>query len=112
MVGEAEKIYMTEELGALLEIWRQERVREDKMLAFSDGIDYPITNKALAEKFDLKPTRVGLLLHRRREARKLERMRAEIQQLRESNDFTAMAEKLWMELGWIADKLEQRRGIR
>jgi len=94
----------------LLAVWRLERIREDEMLAFSDGVDYPITNKALAEKFDLRPGRVGILLRQRREARKLERMQTEIKQLREVN-FTAMAEKLWMELEWIATKLEQRRGV-
>jgi len=94
----------------LLAVWRLERIREDEMLAFSDGVDYPITNKALAEKFDLRPGRVGILLRQRREARKLERMQTEIKQLREVN-FTTMAEKLWMELEWIATKLEQRRGV-
>ena len=94
----------------LLAVWRLERIREDEMLAFSDGVDYPITNKALAEKFDLRPGRVGILLRQRREARKLERMQTEIKQLREAN-FTTMAEKLWMELEWIATKLEQRRGV-
>jgi len=107
-VGETEEIHRMS--NYLLEVWRLERIREDKMLAFSDGIDYPITNKALAEKFDLRPVRVGLLLRQRREARKLERMQTEIKQLREVN-FTTMAEKLWMELEWIATKLEQRRGV-
>lgn len=83
------------------------------MLAFRDEVDYPITNKALSEKFDLKPTRVSLLIRRHKEASERERMHAEIKQLRENAaDFTTMAEKLWMELEWIANKLEQRRGIR
>jgi uncharacterized protein (UPF0335 family) len=89
------------------EIWRLERIREDEMLAFCDEVD-SITHKALAEKFDLKPARVGWLIRRRDASRRSERLHLEIKRLKE-NDFTTMAEKLWMELGWLATELEKRR---
>lgn len=94
------------------EIWRQERLREDKMLAFHDEVGDRMTKKALAAKFNLKPTRVGLLVRRRDEARERERMRVEIERLRlkaTANSFTAVAERLWMVLGWLATELEKRR---
>jgi hypothetical protein len=89
-------------------IWRKERLREDEMLAFHDEVGGRITKKALAEKFNLKPTRVGLLVRRRVEARERERMLVEIERL-EANTFTAIAERLWVELGWLATELEKRR---
>jgi hypothetical protein len=94
------------------EIWRQERLREDKMLAFHDQVGDRMTKKALAEKFNLKPTRVGLLVRRHDEARERGRMIAELERLRlkaTANTFTAIAERLWMELGWLATELEKRR---
>jgi hypothetical protein len=90
------------------EIWRQERLREDEMLAFCDEVGDRITKKALAEKFNLKPTRVGHLIRRRDDARERQRMRDEIERLK-ANTFTAIAERLWMELGWLAMELEKRR---
>jgi hypothetical protein len=97
------------------EIWRQERLRADQMLAFHDEVG-GLTKKALAAKFNLKPTRVGLLIRRRDDAREDERMRverermhAEIERLKAAAAFTAMAERLWMELGWLAMELEKRR---
>lgn len=98
------------------EIWRQERLREDAMLAFHDEVGDRITRKALADKFDLKPTRVTLLIRRRREERKLAQLFAKIEQLETSQQisaktstFTAIAERLWMDLGWLAMELEKRR---
>lgn len=90
------------------EIWSQERLREDEMLAFHDEVGGQITKKALAEKFDLKPTRVSLLVRRHVEARERERMLVEIEQLK-ADTFAAIAERLWMELGWLAAELEKRR---
>jgi hypothetical protein len=98
------------------EIWRQERLREDAMLAFHDEVGGRITKKALAAKFNLKPTRVGLLIRRREEARERARMLDEIERLKttahitaRATTFTAIAERLWMELGWLATELEKRR---
>jgi|HubBroStandDraft_6_1064221.scaffolds.fasta_scaffold94992_4 hypothetical protein len=97
------------------EIWRQERLREDEMLAFCDQVGGRITKKALAAKFNLKPTRVGLLIRRRDEARERARMLDEIERLKgerlkaRATTFTAIAERLWMELGWLATELEKRR---
>jgi hypothetical protein len=90
------------------QIWRLERLREDEMLAFHDQVGGQITKKALAEKFDLKPTRVGLLIRRRDEAREREHTRVEIERLK-ANGFTEIAEQLWMTLGWLAAELEKRR---
>lgn len=90
-----------------LEIWRQERLRENEMLDFRDSFNGHITNKALAEKFNLKPTRVGLLIRREARAREEARMFDEIERLK-ANTFTAMAEKLWIELEWLATELERR----
>jgi hypothetical protein len=90
------------------EIWRQERLREDGMLAFYDEVGGRITRKALAGKFSLRPGRVGLLVRRHDEDRERERMLVEIRRLR-ANDFASTAERLWMELGWLATELEKRR---
>jgi hypothetical protein len=90
------------------EIWRQERLREDEMLAFHDEVGGRITKKALAEKFNLTPTRVGLLVRRHVEALERARMLDEIERLK-ANTFTAIAERLWMDLGWLATELEKRR---
>jgi hypothetical protein len=90
------------------EIWRLERLREDQMLAFRDAVGGRITKKALAGKFDLKPTRVGNLVRRHVEAQERGRLFAEIEALK-ADSFTAMAERLWMELGWLAAELEKRR---
>jgi hypothetical protein len=89
------------------EIWRLERLREDQMLAFHDEVG-GLTKKALAEKFNLRPQRVGHLIRRRDEDRERQRMRDEIERLK-ANTFTAIAERLWMELGWLAMELEKRR---
>jgi len=78
------------------------------MLAFYDEIGGRITKKALAEKFNLKPTRVGLLVRRHVDAHERERMLDEIDRLKE-NTFTAIAERLWMDLGWLATEIEKRR---
>lgn len=91
------------------EIWRQERLREDEMLVFYDHHDSPITGKALAEIFNLTPARVNLLIRRRREARERERMANELEQLK-ADTFTAMAERLWMDLGWLVMALENTKG--
>jgi hypothetical protein len=90
------------------EYWRRERLREDEMLAFYDEVGGRITNKALAEKFDLKPVRVGVLIRRHVEFQHRERMAAEIKHLK-ARGFTEIAEELWMELGWLATELEKRR---
>ena len=99
------------------EIWRLERLREDQMLAFDDEIGGAITKKALAAKFGLKPTRVGLLIRRRAEARERAALLAKIERLEttahitaRASAFTAICERLWMELGWLATELEKRRG--
>jgi hypothetical protein len=99
-----------------LEIWRQERLREDAMLAFWDEVGGRITKKALAAKFNLTPTRVSLLVRRHVEAQERKRMLAEIERLKTSahinaraSTFTAIAERLWMDLGWLAMELEKRR---
>jgi hypothetical protein len=91
------------------EIWRLERLREDEMLAFHDEVGGRITRKALAAKFDLKPTRVSHLVRRHVEARERARMLDEIERLK-ANTFTAIAERLWLDLGWLATELEKRRG--
>jgi hypothetical protein len=98
------------------EYFRQERAREDAMLAFWDEVGGRITKKALAAKFNLKPTRVGLLIRRREEAREREALHAKIERLEEgahiaarAGTFTAIAERLWMTLGWLATELEKRR---
>ena len=101
------------------EIWRLERLREDEMLAFYDGVvagGGRITKKALAEKFNLTRTRTQHLIRRRVEAceRKRmfderERMHAEIERLKAAAAFTGIAERLWMTLGWLAMELEKRR---
>ena len=94
------------------EIWRQERLREDEMLAFHDAVGDRMTKKALAAKFNLKPTRVGLLIRRQDEARERARMIAELERLRlkaTARTFTAIAERLWMTLGWLATEIEERR---
>jgi hypothetical protein len=97
------------------EHWDQERLREEAMLAFHDEVGGKITRKALAEKFDLSPTRVCLLVRRHVEALELGRMHAELRQrnaeierLKASAAFTAVAERLWMDLGWLAMELESR----
>ena len=90
------------------EIWRLERLREDEMLAFHDEVGGQITKKALAEKFNLRRGRVGILIRRRVEAQERHRMFVEIEQLK-ANTFTAIAERLWMDLGWLATELEKRR---
>jgi len=94
------------------EIWRQERLREDDALAYYDEVGGQITGKALAQKFDLGVGRVNRLLRRRREGRerallfdKIERFEQE----RASNAFASVAERLWMDLGWLATELEKRR---
>jgi uncharacterized protein (UPF0335 family) len=99
----------------LREIWRQERLREDEMLAFYDQCKEPITRKALAEKFDLKATRVCLLVRRHVEYQERERlavervhMEAELEGLKGGAAFTRLAEGLWMTLGWLAQELEER----
>lgn len=92
------------------EIWHQERLRENEMLAFHDEVGGQITKKALAEKFNLKPTRVGLLVRHHVEAHERERMLVEIERLK-ADTFTAIAERLWMELGWLATELEKRRPV-
>jgi hypothetical protein len=96
------------------EIWRLERLREDAMLAFHNEVGDAITKKALAAKFNLKPTRVGLLIRRQVEARERARMLGEIARLKaalpsRNSTFTAIAERLWMELGWLAAEIEKRR---
>jgi hypothetical protein len=90
------------------EIWRLELLREDEMLAFYDEVGGQITRKALAEKFNLRPARVGLLIRRRVDDRERMRIHAEIERFREAADFTGLAEKLWMTLGWLATALEER----
>jgi hypothetical protein len=97
------------------EIWRLERQREDEMLAFYDQCEEPVTRKALAAKFDLKPTRVCLLVRRHVEAQERERlavervrMEAELEGLKGEGAFTRLAEDLWMTLGWLAQELEER----
>jgi hypothetical protein len=97
------------------EIWRLERLREDAMLAFWDEVGGRITKKALAEKFNLTPTRTQHLIRRREEARERARMLAEIERLKttahitaKASTFTAIAERLWMTLGWLATELEKR----
>jgi hypothetical protein len=89
------------------ETWRLERLREDEMLAFVDEVG-GLTQKALAAKFNLRPGRVSLLVRRHVEAQERERMLDEIKRLK-ANTFTAIAEKLWMDLGWLAMELEKRR---
>jgi hypothetical protein len=95
------------------EIWAEERLREDAMLAFHDEVGDRMTKKALAAKFNLKPTRVSLLIRRRVEARERESMLAKIERLEElrakSSTFTSIAERLWMDLGWLATEIEKRR---
>jgi len=86
------------------EIWRQERLREDEMLAFYDEAPWRLTKKELAKKFNLRPTRVSLLTRRRDERRHRERMAAALEMM----SFTATAERLWMDLGWLATELEKR----
>ena len=86
------------------EIWRQERLREDEMLAFYDEAPWRLTKKELAKKFNLRPTRVSLLTRRRDEQRHRERMAAALEMM----SFTATAERLWMDLGWLATELEKR----
>lgn len=90
-----------------VEIWRLERLREDEMLALYDEIGGAITKKALAAKFNLKPTRVGDLVRRHVEAAERQRMLVEIERLK-ADTFTAIAERLWMDLGWLAMELERR----
>jgi hypothetical protein len=90
------------------EFWRLERLREDAMLAFHDEVGGRIAKKALAERFGLKPTRVGFLVRRREEARERERMLVGIKRLK-ADTFILMAERLWMDLGWLATELEKRR---
>jgi hypothetical protein len=101
------------------EIWRLERLRVDEMLAFHDEVCGRITKKALAEKFNLRPGRVCLLIRRQNEARVRERLleerelrNAEIERLKAAATFTGLAERLWMTLGWLATALEERRGAR
>ena len=98
------------------EIWRLERLREDEMLAFHDEVGGKITGKALAEKFNLSPSRVCKRLRRRREeqergrmANERERLHAEIERLKASAAFTAIAERLWMDLEWLATELESSK---
>jgi len=74
------------------EIWRKERLREDKMLDFHDQVGDRMTKKALAAKFNLKPTRVSLLVRRHDEARERQRMLAEIEQLKAA--LQALVDKL------------------
>ena len=105
--------------GEWLEIWRQERLREDEMLAFYDKVvagGGRITKKALAEKFNLSRTRTQHLIRRHDEARERarmfderERMHAEIERLKAGATFTGIAERLWMTLGWLATELEKKR---
>jgi|HubBroStandDraft_6_1064221.scaffolds.fasta_scaffold199721_3 hypothetical protein len=97
------------------EIWRLERLREHAMLAFWDEVGGRITKKALAEKFNLTPTRVGLLVRQVEARRERGRMLDEIERLKTSahiparaSTFTAIAERLWMDLGWLATELEKR----
>jgi hypothetical protein len=94
------------------EIWRQERLREDAMLAFHDEIGGRMTKKALAAKFNLTPTRVSILVRRHVEALERGRMQAKIARLEENerlSAFAAIAERLWMDLGWLVMELEKRR---
>ena len=90
------------------EIWRREREREEEMLVFYDEVGGRITKKALAEKFNLKPTRVGLLVRRHVEACERGRMLVELERLR-GDTFTAMAERLCLDLEWLATELERRK---
>ena len=90
------------------EIWRRERLREDEMLDFWDEVGGEITGKALAEKFDLKVGRVNRLIRSRRESREREQLFVKIEQL-EQETFTSLAERLWMDLGWLATELERRK---
>ena len=63
-----------EKRGGMARDWRLERLREDEMLAFHDAVGGGITQKALAKKFNLKPSRVSLLVRRHIEAQQRERM--------------------------------------
>ena len=100
----------TEEIN---EHFRQQWLREDQMLAFHDQVGGQMTKKALAAKFNLKPTRVSLLIRRRDDARERASMLAKIERLEElrakSSTFTSIAERLWMDLGWLAMELERRK---
>jgi predicted HTH domain antitoxin len=48
------------------------------------------------------------LIRRRDEAQHRERIAVEIKRLK-ADTFTAIAERLWMDLGWLATELEKRR---
>jgi hypothetical protein len=89
------------------EIWRLERLREDDMLVYHDEVGGQITGKALAEKFNLRVGRVRHLIRRRREDRERERLSAELEQFK-TDSFTSIAERLWMDLGWLATELEKQ----
>jgi hypothetical protein len=91
----------------LRETWRLERLREDEMLAFYDQIEGKMTRKALAEKFNLKTTRVCLLVRNHLAYQERGRLQDEIEQLK-ANTFVSLAERLWMTLGWLAQELEER----
>ena len=90
------------------EFWRRERLREDEMLDFWDEVGGNITGKALAEKFDLRVGRVNRLIRSRRESRERKHLFVKIEQL-EQETFTSLAERLWMDLGWLAMELERRK---
>jgi hypothetical protein len=99
-----------------LEEYRRQWAREDQALAFWDEVDGRITGKALAAKFNLKASRLCMLLRRHRERRergrlldKIERLEAGAHIAARAGTFTAVAERLWMELGWLATELENRR---
>jgi hypothetical protein len=107
--------YWSETEEQMLERWRLERLRENAMLAFHDEIGGGMTGKALALKFDLRPGRVCKLLRERRESREREALHVKIERLEagahiaaRAGTFTAIAERLWMDLGWLASSLENR----
>jgi hypothetical protein len=91
---------------------------EAAMLAFHDEVGGRITKKALAAKFNLKPTRVGLLVRRHVDKQERGRMLDKIKRLEttahitaRASTFTAIAERLWMDLGWLAMALEERKKL-
>jgi hypothetical protein len=82
-------------------------VREDAMLDYYDKVCGQITGKALAKQFNLSYTRANLLIRRHVAKREREWLHAKIEQL-EANTFESFAERLWMDLEWLATKLERR----
>jgi hypothetical protein len=90
------------------EYFRQQWEREAQLLAFFDEVGGRMTRKALAAKFNLKPGRVCMLVRRHVEQQERAQLHAKVERLEQERTFTSIAERLWMDLGWLATELEKR----